>query len=77
MCAPGVKVGPTGAQEPHQELQDCGLQTPEGAPLTSLPVFLSPARLLTLVLTLQIPGQFQAASYTLLLLTVWVISLFL
>lgn len=35
-----------------------------GAPLTSLLVFLSPARLLTLILTLQIPGQFQAASYT-------------
>lgn len=47
-----------------------------GAPLTSLLVFLSPAPLLTLILRLQIPGQFQAASYTLLLLTGWIISLF-
>lgn len=47
------------------------------APLTSLLVFLSPAPLLTLVVTLQIPGQLQAASYTLLLLTVGIISLFL
>lgn len=47
-------------------VQGQGVQQPDDAPLTPLQVFLTPARVLTLVLTLQIPAQFQAASYTLL-----------
>ena len=47
-------------------VQGQGVQQPDDAPLAPLQVFLTPARVLTLVLTLQIPAQFQAASYTLL-----------
>ena len=42
------------------------VQHPDDAHLIPLQVFLTPARVLTLVLVLQIPAQFQAASYTLL-----------